>query len=162
MVIGEFTSTAASVGRTKAPAIVATSPGSFAAMNDAQIDPGWRVEMARKGSEIARNPRFAAAAQQFATDADGLRGFAIAIGTLSTGRFSAAGMRATLNAGSQRGFDAGVSVFRGASSGLTQGPAPSSSDEGGGSRVSRSSAARRSSSVRLPSSRCGSRRRRGC
>lgn len=137
MVIGEFTSTAASVGRTKAPAIVATSPGSFVAMNDAQIDAGWRVEMARKGSEeIARNPRFSAAAQQFATDADGLRGFAIAIGTLSSGRFSAAGMRATLNPGSQRGFDAGAAVFRGASSGLTQGPgAPSSADDGGIPRV---------------------------
>lgn len=154
MVIGEFTSTAARVGRTPTGAGLATTAqvaaaGSFAAMRDASIDPGIRVQMENRGKSIVTaNPNLQRAIQALGSDAVAVRGFNIAVGVLGSGEYTQAGMRANLAAavdpvtGARRdpaatasilaGFDAGVTAFTGRGS-LVQGPgSPSSGSEDGG------------------------------
>ena len=140
MVIGEYTSVASHVGRVKATgpglATTAVASGSFAAMRDASIDAGQRVRMRDRGaSVIAANPNLQAAMAQLGTNEVLRNGFKLAVGTLASGEYTQAGMRASLSttSGEQSGFDAGVAAFTGKPSPfLTQSTAPSSSssDEG--------------------------------
>lgn len=137
MVIGEFTSTATSVGRTKAGVGLATTAqnaGSFAAMRDASIDAGQRVRMRDRGaSVIANNPQLQPLYARMPDDVQ-RNGFRLAVGTLASGEFSEAGMRNSLSttSGERIGFDAGVAAFTGRPSAFTQSTAPASSGEADG------------------------------
>lgn len=139
MVIGEFTSTATSVGRTKVGVGLATTAqnaGSFSAMRDASIDPGNRVRMRDRGaSVIAANQNLQPLYARMQDDVQ-RNGFRLAVGTLASGEYTEAGMRKTISPQEAVGFDAGVTAFTGRAS-LTQSTAPaaSSGDDGGVPRV---------------------------
>lgn len=141
MVIGEFTSTAAVVGRQKianqvglATTAQNAAAGSFAAMRDASIDPGNRVRMRDRGaSVIAANPQLQPLYARMQDDVQ-RNGFRLAVGTLASGEYTEAGMRNSLSktSGEIVGFDAGVAAFTGRPSAFTQSTAPASSGDGGG------------------------------
>ena len=139
--MGDFTSTAASVGRTKTAATVnplskvAVSVSSFA---PAPIGPGDRVEMAKRGEAIvASDPKLRAQKAPFPGDAmtgGGTtgRGFLIAVGTLSGREYKPEAMRQALGATEQVGFDAGVASFRAPSIAVTGSGAPSGGEASSG------------------------------
>ena len=130
--MGDFTSTAATVGRAKA----GTSPLSSVAISVAtyqpQIGPGERVQMTDRGIAIVNASPTLKRHADGISDPDVRRGFYIAVGTLSGREFKPDAMRATLNAKSQQGFDAGVAAFKAPAIAVTGSGAPTSSATEGG------------------------------
>lgn len=113
--MGDFTSTATSVGKTGL-AKTGVSPLSAVAISVATyqptIGPGERVQMTDRGLAIVNaSPSLKRQADSIA-DPDVRRGFYLAIGTLSGREFKPDAMRATLSAKNQQGFDAGMVAFK--------------------------------------------------
>lgn len=125
--MGDFTSVASSVGRTKTAAtlnplsktaisVIATPPigaGDRVLMTDrgeaiTSADPKLRTFLARLTASGDPGDFATTSGKKFGPMA---RGFYIAVGTLSGLEYKPAAMRATLDAAQQRGFDEGVSAM---------------------------------------------------
>ena len=135
--MGEFTSTASSVGRVKG--LDPLSKTAIAVLAPPTIGPGERVDTAILGEQIvAKDPKLQAFKAQHPGDArtgGGTtgRGFLIAVGTVNGRQFKPAAMRQALSQIEQVGFDAGI-VAMNAPASITASVSP-----GGGESSSSSS-----------------------